>query len=438
MSRVFSLRTLLTLATATALALSGAIVVGLGSPAAAEDPLADLPDGAPEAARRIEPALATPQGWPFEQRLSRTSGTGRLFDGASYWSDFVYDDHGATVQGGFTLPGTTLLAPVQGGATYPAGASHGNGADIFIAATGADANASYWRVDWNTLTDPTIPIAVWTFDTDSRASTGTGEWPGAAGVTSPGIEKALVVSSRGAWLHNLTTGAVVDISARGGSVNVDKATRSFVARVPRRLMPVSGKWRVRLAAGLASADGRAMAAPLMSGGPNPSGARPYNVGFRTVQQEPPVFTDSQSTALIAAIQTSSAGLPLLDQLGVDGLARFVTGNFWGEDHQADALASGDVSAFARTLDWSALGNKVSTPEPLVRGSSNRWYVSGLDLGQGVIPNPDSDLSGDGRPNFLGRIQPYAVYVPRSYRPAKAAPLTWILHSLSVNHNQYAA
>ena len=36
------------------------------------------------------------------------------------------------------------------------------------------------------------------------------------------------------------------------------------------------------------------------------------------------------------------------------------------------------------------------------------------------------------------MQPYAVYVPTTYNPSKPTPLTWILHSLGVNLNQYGA
>ena len=399
---------------------------------------ADLPVGVPAAALRAEPTLRAPRGWPFAQRISRTSGTGRLHGGASYWTDFVYDDHGAAVPGGFATPGIAKLAPTQGSWSYPAGASRGNGADIFVAATGVDAKASYWRVDFNTLVDPDLPIAVWTFDTDGRASTGTARWPVSADIASPGIDKALVVSSRGAWLHDLRTDRYTAVHRQGGGVTVDRTTRSFVARVPRRLLPVSGRWKVRLATGLGTPSGRSMAPALLAGVPQLGRSHAYNVAFRTVQQEKPVVVTSRTTAQVAAVQALAASDPALGQLGADGQARFVTGNFWSEDAQADALADGDVSAFARTIDWGALRARRSTPEPLVRGSSNRWYLSPLDLGQGVVTNAPTSGAGDGQPNVLGRVQPYAVYVPRTYRPSKRAPLTWILHSLDVNHNQYAA
>ncbi len=425
------------------LVIRSAVVAAVSLAAAIASPLSpalateDVPAGAPAAAHRPEPRLSPPDGWPFAQRLSRTSGTGRLHGGASYWSDFVYDDHGAALPGALTVDNVAKLAPTQGVYEYPAGPARGNGADVFVAAVGATARATYWRVDWNTLADPKVPIAVWTFDTDDSTSTGTSTWPAAAGVTSPGIDKALVVSSRGAWLHDLRRGTSVDVRARGGRLVVDRSTRSFVVRVPRSVLPASGQWRIRLGAGLASGDGRTMAVPTVAGGLPAQGLpRLYNLAFRTARQEPPVLTDSMTAALEAAAQKQAASTPFLQDLGADGLARFVTGNFWMEDAQADALAGGDVSRFSRLVTWSRLRDRAHTAEPLVRGWSNRWYVSRLRLGQGVVQN--SPGAGDGRPNFLSRVQPYGVYVPTTYRRGHDAPLTWILHSLDVNHNQYGA
>jgi predicted esterase len=40
------------------------------------------------------------------------------------------------------------------------------------------------------------------------------------------------------------------------------------------------------------------------------------------------------------------------------------------------------------------------------------------------------------PTYVGRIQPYAVYVPTTYRRDQPTKLTWILHSLGANLNQY--
>ncbi len=421
----------------TGLATAAATLLPLAPATATPGVDRDVPASAPAAAHRAEPKLVTPDGWPFDQRLSRTSGTGRMHDGASYWSDFVYDDKGAAVPGGFTAQNTSYLAPAQGAYTYPEGPAAGNGADVFVAAVGATSNATYWRVDWSTLKDPDVPIAVWTFDTDNDAETGESAWPDEAGVTSAGIEQALTVSSRGAWLTDLASGEQQSVTDNGGNLTVDQKTRSFVVKVPRSLMPVGDDWRVRLGAGLASSDGRTMAAPYVeSSTPAPPGLpHVYNLAFRGSGQEKPVHTDGMTSALVAAFQEAAAATPPFDQLGADGQARFVTGNFWMEDNQADTLAGGDVSKFSQVLSWSQLEERAHTREPRRTGYTNRWYVSALDLGQGIVENDGGPGTGDGRPNYLSRIQPYAVYVPTT-KPDGPRPLTWVLHSLGVNHNQY--
>jgi hypothetical protein len=412
--------------------------------------IAGLPPGVPKAALLAQPKLPEParSAWPFPNEFPRTSGTGRLGGGASFWTDWLYDDHGAAAPTGLPLATTaltSLLAWPQGLASYPAGPADGNGADIFRAAVGVTPSASYWRVDWNTLVNPDVPIAEWTFDTDDNANTGGSVWPANAKVHSPGIDEALVVSAQAVELVNVRTGAVTDVLAHGGALGVDRASRSFVVRVPRALLPVSGDWRIRLASGLASSDGRSFATADYSTGigavGSALGALPnvYNVTFRTLKQEPPVYRDGQTDAQISAVQTLLAGTPIDGVLGVDGLARTVTGNFWMEDHQADALASGNVSPFSHVVSWSALAKHDATPEPQPHGYSNRWYVSRLKLGQGVVPNAGGIVStGDLRPNYLSRVQPYAVYVPRHLSLKQPRPLTWILHSLGVNMNQYGA
>ncbi len=409
--------------------------------------IAGLPQGVPEAALLPQPSLPEPtrRAWPFPNAFSRTSGTGRLDNGALLWTDWVYDDHGAAAPPGVPLSSAatiSLLAPTQGLATYPAGPAHGNGADIFRAGVGLTGSASYWRVDWNTLTDPDVPIAEWTFDTDDSTTTGGTVWPAGAGVSSFGIDKALVVSAKSVRLYDLRKDTSVDVLADGGALTVDRASRSFVVRVPRPLLPVSGRWRVQLGAGLASADGRGFAPADYSGGLPRARSdelpRVYNVTFRTVRQEPPVYRDGQTDAQVAALQMLLADTPVDAALGADGLMRSVTGNFWMEDHQADALDTGYVGSFGRVVDWKDLADRSTTPEPHPRGYSNRWYVSRLHLGQGVIPNAGMFSAGDLRPNYLGRVQPYAVYVPRHMSLRRPHPLTWVLHSLSVNLNQYGA
>ncbi len=403
---------------------------------------ADMPSDVPAAASDTPPTLPEPSStaWPFANTFPQTSGTGRLAGGASLWTDFIYDDYGASNLEG--LPTSSYdqssgLAGRQGEYVYPSGPADNNGADIFRAGVGLSGAYSYWRVDWVTLADSSVPIAEWTFDTDDNAATGVAQWPAAAGVSSPGIDQALVVSSRGAWLVNPLTGVRTDVVAHGGTLTVDPNAKSFIVAIPRSLLPVSGTWRVRLAAGLADATGQNFAPPYVgnaSSPPSTTAERVYNVTFRTAAQEPPVYTTGTTDAQVAAAQALLAATPLGTVLGLDGLARSITGNFWMEDDQADTLATGNVASFSQLVDWSQLASKASTGEPQPTGYSARWYVSRLSLGAGQVVNDGSE--GNFQPTLLERVQPYSVYVPTGYKPGHATPLTWIFHSLEVNYNQY--
>jgi pimeloyl-ACP methyl ester carboxylesterase len=348
---------------------------------------AGMPADVPAAASDAPPTLPEPSttAWPFPNAFPQTSGTGRL-------------DGGVGISGGF----------------------------------------SYWRVDWVTLADPNVPIAEWTFDTDNNAATGASAWPAGAGVTLPGIERALVVSSRGAWLVDPTTGTRTDVVANGGRLTVDRTSKSFIVAVPNSLLPVSGTWRVRLGAGLADPTGQSFAAPDVattgSSALSLTAERLYNVTFRSVGQEPPVYTDGMTDALVALAQAATASDPVGAALGADGEERQITGNFWMEDDQADTLAGGNVSKFSQTIDWSALAAHDSTPEPQPTGYSARWYVSRLHPGSGQVI--DDGAEGNFKPTLLEQVQPYSVCVPTTYRQGQKLPLTWILHSLEVNYNQY--
>ncbi|MDQ1396134.1 MAG: hypothetical protein QOG64_1393 [Acidimicrobiaceae bacterium] len=378
--------------------------IGAGARAATPPPppapsaATGVPAAAPAAAHTAEPQLPAPAGWPFPEAFPRTSGAGRVTGGASYWSDFLYDDHGAKgAPTGFAVVG---LAPTIGTYTYNRPEAHQDGADIFRTAVAVDAANTWWRVDWQTLADRSVPIAEFALDVD-RAPTGVAAWPAAAGVRSPGTDLALVITGSNAWLVNPKTGIRRAVTGLGGALSVDTNAGSFVVRLPRSALPSLAKpWTVRLAAGVNDGSGN-FAAVSPANGALPGQPAVYNVAFRTYRQETP------------------AG-----------------GNYWMEAAQANALAAGDVTSFSRTVDWSQLANHVSQPEPRPTGYTNRWYVSSVqDLGPGVI-GPSNNAGLDDRPNYLGRVQPYAIYVPTTYDGRRAVPLTWILHSLSEQHNQY--
>ncbi|MDQ0643223.1 alpha/beta hydrolase-fold protein [Microbacterium murale] len=345
-----------------------------------------MPDGVPAAASAAEPTLPDAQGWEFSEEFPRTSGTSRLIDGALLWADWLYDDTGA------------------GDYTYSAAEAASNGADIFRAGVAADEDNTYWRIDWNTLVDADVPIAAWTFDTDSDAGTGVTEWPAHAGVTSPGIDSALVVSSRGAWVIDLTTGEQEDVTSFGGAVTLDMDAKSFVVTIPRSALPVNEVWNIRLAAGVADSDGTGFApAPEST-----DATRVYNAAFRDMADEPPVV-DGNSDA----------------------------SSQWNNGRQSERLIEGDVSEFVIAVDWDDLLSGVTTPEAMPTGYSTRWFVSSVEIAQGFAEGARRSPGPAVLPaTFWGRVQPYTVYVPTQYTPETPAPLTILLHGGNSNHNGF--
>ncbi|MDT5231452.1 MAG: hypothetical protein QOI39_1952, partial [Mycobacterium sp.] len=43
-----------------------------------------------------------------------------------------------------------------------------------------------------------------------------------------------------------------------------------------------------------------------------------------------------------------------------------------------------------------------------------------------------------KPQFLGRVQPYSVCLPATYAAGQKLPLTLLLHSLALGHDQFVA
>jgi pimeloyl-ACP methyl ester carboxylesterase len=366
-----------------------------------------MPEGVPPAARRPEPTLPVPAGWPFGEDFPRTCGAGRIAGGALFWTDFLYDDHGAT---GLPIGDLKIQAPPRGTYIYPDGPASRNGADIFRVAVGLTDTHTWWRIDWNTLVDASVPIGLFTFDTDpgrgDRKRGGAGrsgsppdgaagpdQWPAGAGIRSPGIDLALLVSGHGATLIDLTTQVRTPVEH-----SVDMQSRSFLARVPRSLAEPAGTWTVRLAAGLANGAGDGFADVPAERGALPGQPNVYNLAFRTTEQEPPHL------------------------------------NFWSDAAQAAALTHGDVSQFALTVPWARLAARETAPEPVITGPTTRWYVSSVEFGQGVAT--DNILST--KPQFLGRVQPYSICLPSTYAPGRALPLTLLLHSLALGQSQFAS
>lgn len=353
-----------------------------------------IPAGAPAAAFASPAVLPEPESWPFKQGAPGISGTGRYAWGAYYWSDFLYDANGAL---GGDPPADHYGSPTGGGMRYPdePGMAE-NGADVFRVGMAADKDASWWRVDWQTLADVNVPVAAFGLDFEAGGLDASTEWPGVPRLRSAGVDAVLMLSAAGYQLLG-ADGALLG----SGEVFVDLASQSFVARVPRDQLPVSDQWQVRLVAGLHDGAGGFRDEMPAFAGP-PTAPPVFNAAFRDYSHEP------------------------------------VEQNFWKDLGQAQALAEGDISAFVITLDWSRLDIDIAEPEATPVGLVNRWYVSSIDPLEeyGRVGIDRATGIAGGHPVYLDKVQPYALWIPASYSPSQPAPLTLTLHSGSQMHNQY--
>ena len=280
-----------------------------------------------------------------------------------------------------------------------------------------------------------MPIAEWTFSdriVDARAPASS--LARQRRVSSAGIQYALVVSAqhaRAAGSRDRAAGR-----RRQPADRIEHAVALVHRAHPHERAAGERIWQVHLAAGLANPQGTEFATVPAEDGGTPGGTNIYNVTFRSYKQESELVcpTEALADSAIAPLlqselggssEKTSANIPVTE-----------CGNYWMENDQANTLASGNVSKYSLSVDWSALAARESTPEPQPTGYSTRWYATPLELGQGVKEAEEANTYTG--PTYLGRVQPYSVYVPTTYNPATPTPLTWILHSLGVNYNQYGA
>ena len=118
--------------------------------------------------------------------------------------------------------------------------------------------------------------------------------------------------------------------------------------------------------------------------------------------------------------------------------------WWRDEAQGKALANGDISQFYANVDFAKLWSKVTDNSRIpTAGPINRILASHFEPGQGADFSHECGLQGASNPStctpeYLGQLQPYAIYVPSGSAPAGGWGMTLLLHSLSANYNQYTA
>ncbi|HYP48590.1 MAG TPA: dienelactone hydrolase family protein [Thermoleophilaceae bacterium] len=339
----------------------------------------------------VVPAEARPQTHRADGDLSEwrgvptnVAGKSILSRGEHVSSDWLYDDHGANLNGGLngsSYGGSSSVA--AGDLRYPE--TKLNAADVRELRVAVDRRGLHVLLALETLKASDDAILTLAIDGDRRA---TDVLPDGSGVRAAGAERFLTTWGDSARWH--TPGRTRAVrSAANLRANAIEVTVPLRALGSLRRHP-----RVWVVAGLNEGSGR----------------------FAQQGEAPAVFD-------IGTGQTEET---------------LKIGSTWGENTQSKLLAERDVTPFAETLDLRRMALRRSDrPKPLGPGFYQRIFRSRLRLGEGVSTHRSS-AENNQNPRMLSRYQPYSFYVPQGYDPRRRAPLTLLGHSNGGNHGQYAS
>jgi hypothetical protein len=431
-------------ATATAITVAGSLLVAGpadagGSTAAASRSLPRVASGArPGPDLLYAKPVTAPQlqnTGPWHAKPILISGAESYRDGEWLYQDYLQDDHGARGVLDPTTPYDTeshTFSPAFGSYTYPTDKAFAfNGADLVELRVRPLDTSTAFRVTLNTLKAPDRTA----FTIALGGSSQKVAWPHHAGVKSPA---GLFLTWHGDTAE-LTDAAGHQLTPRP-TVAVDTARNQVAVRVPhaawnpgRRTIRTTigvGLWDT--AAGSYLVPGTGTASATKPGGGNPLNVAIVNVGPRRDEPWPLIAGATIADTAVGAAATSA---------------------FWRERQQALQLALGDVSPFAANIDFGKLRDRRRDDSAVPkRGPMDRILSSRFSFGEGLDPDtvcfsllsgslltpdetgPAADCTG----SVTGRLQSYALYVPRKPRPDAGWGLTLLPHSLSANYNQYAA
>jgi hypothetical protein len=381
---------------------------------------------APAQAPQLENAANS--GWHAKPIL--ISGASAYRHGEFVYQGYVYDDHGAKEvvdptnpmisPGGDSSGGDTFSEPT-GTYTYPTGPGYDeNAANLVELRVRPKSTKTAFRITLNTLEDPSlVATAIAIGGTEGEPH----PFPYGAHVSAP-AQYFLTVHGETASLTDAVTGT--EVPGPPPTVSLDLVHRQITVEVSHRQWN-PGSSTVRLAAGVGlwnAATGSyllpgATASATQPGGAgaDPSPPAFFDVGFRFNAQEPVPSTPNPGNEADPA--------------------------YWRESAQAQALASGNISAFRAEVDFSKLiakveddmsGQPTGVPQS---GYFDRILASHFSDGQGA----DYATGGCGSSaqcigEMRGQLLPYAIYVPAGTAPSAGWGATLLLHSLSANYNQF--
>ena len=209
---------------------------------------------------------------PFRAKPLLVSGTDAYRSGEYLYQDYLYDDHGADTGANVSPPGVAGFSPASGDLLYPAQARYANNAaDLVELRIKPTARAIVYRVTLGAVLERNAAAVGIGIDTD-RSGGPQVEWPGGAGISSPGLDRFITAwGTRGRLTRPNGTGTFLP----DGAVTIDRRTNQMTIRVPRSLMdPGRATWRYVIGTGLSAGAGFA----------RPPGI--FNLGFRFDEGQP--------------------------------------------------------------------------------------------------------------------------------------------------------
>lgn len=315
------------------------------------------------------------------ERSSWVAGSTELCQGRLVYRDYVYDDYGADA--GVISPDPVLLNLTNrmGGRGSPLANT-----PSLLAPSAGDKRYPAGLENTADLVKLTLAIEGGELVADFELNTLFNADDALAAIAIDSDNNP--ATGGGAWTPLKTASQgweVLKVFSAGNPVS-----NHIIGRLP---LPAGSRWRVQAA--VAQKDGTVM-----------------NVAFRGIDE-----------------QARAGTLP--DQI-LPG-----SGNFW-EDRQAAVLASGDISAFGEVVQVADLRNGVSRAAVKPTGFHQRVYTSQYTLGEGIrmsgVPgrHGDTQLPCEQYFHYLGKYQPYGVYLPAGTAAGKPG-VQVVMHGCEANH-----
>ena len=346
------------------------------------------------------------------------SGASAYRDGEYLYQDYLYDDHGAKLTSDPNDPrpnDNNTFSTSNGTYTYPTSMPDANDADLVEVRVKPTAGATALRFTLNSLIDPArVGISIALGGEAGR----THPFPYAANTESP-ADVFVTVHPQGHRIVGTVTMASTGTTVGKAAVAVDRVRRQFTVLVPHQdWNPGASTQRVAAAVGLWDrANDRYLVPGFSASATQPGGAG---------------FTSSPSAFFNVAFRFKEP----LPQFGPE-IAResAVDAHWWRDAAQGAALASGDISDLHADVNFGKLEHKVTDNSGVPKsGYLDRILASHFEPAQGTNYG-DSCYSNNYHCQYQGRLQPYALYVPKN-RASAGYGMTLLLHANAANYNEF--